>query len=59
MGRGGERAAERLGIDVAHVRQRLADAMQQPGHRSDFDARADGGLQLLRVVRDQPVEIVQ
>jgi hypothetical protein len=59
VGRGGERAAERLGIDVAHVRQRLADSMQQLGHRSDFDAGTDGGLQLLRIVRDQPVEIVE
>ena len=54
-----ERAAERLLVDVAHVRQGLADAMQQLGQPPDPGAGADPRLQPAGIVRAQALEAVE
>ena len=46
VGGGAERPAERLLVDVAHVRQALADAVQEPCQRAEPGSGAKARLQL-------------
>jgi hypothetical protein len=59
MGRGGERAAKSLLVDVAHIRQTLSHRVQQFGEGADLGSGADSGDEPIGIVRFQPFEEIE